>query len=138
MREVSGMRTALPLLTTAIATASLIALAGCNSQPKAPQVIDTNPDPMANELAHRAPVALPPAIKADKTFRCKDNSLVYVTFFQGDKQANVRLTQDGPATMLKADKAGDPMTAAGGWKVTGDETRVSVTAPGKPELSCKA
>ena len=81
------MKSPLPI---AAALVSLVALAGCNSQSEQPQVIDTNPDPMASTLANAAPVELPPAIKADKTMRCKDGSLVYVTFFQGDKQAVVR------------------------------------------------
>ena len=58
-------------------------------------MVDANPDPLANTLASAPKVELPPAIKADKTLRCKDNSLVYVTFFEGDKQAVVRTEQDG-------------------------------------------
>ena len=72
------------------ATAALLALAACNSKPAQPDVMDSNPDPMANQLANRAPVELPPAIKAEKTFRCKDNSLLYVTLF--DPTAAARRT----------------------------------------------
>lgn len=122
-----------PLLLTA---AALFALSAC-SKP-APQVVDTNPDPMANELAHAKPVELPPAIKADKTFRCKDNSLVYVTFFEGGKQASVRLIPDGPVTKLTAIKEGAPWTAEGGWKLTGTPTEILITRPGKGEIACKA
>ena len=53
------------------AAAALLALAACNNKPAQPEVVDTNPDPMATQLANRAPVELPPAIKAEKTFRCK-------------------------------------------------------------------
>ena len=90
------------------AVAALLALAACNSKPATPEVLDSNPDPMANTLANAAPVELPPAIKSEKTLRCKDNSLLYVTFFQGDKQAVVRTKKDGPATTLKSDVAGAP------------------------------
>ena len=55
------MKSPLPI---AAALVSLVALAGCNSQSEQPQVIDTNPDPMASTLANAAPVELPPAIKA--------------------------------------------------------------------------
>ena len=117
--------------------ASLFALAACNSEPSK-QVLDSNPDPMASQLANAAPVELPPAIKADKTMRCKDQSLAYVTFFDGDKQAVVRTEKGGTPTMLKAEKAGDPLTAEGGWKMTGDEKGVTLTRPGKDEISCKS
>ena len=119
------------------ALGALVALAACDSKPKA-EVLDTNPDPMANQLATSAPVELPPAIKADKTLRCKDQSLVYVTFFQGDKQAVVRTKPDGPATTLKAAEAGQPLTGEGGWKLEGTGATVQLTQPGKGTQSCKA
>lgn len=123
-----------PLILSA---AALLALAACNSEPKAPEVIDANPDPMASQLANAAPVELPPAIKADKSFRCKDNSLVYVTLFEGDKQAVVRTAKDGPATTLKAETAGEPRTAAGGWSLTGDADNITLAQPGKESQTCK-
>ena len=125
-----------PLLLSA--TAALLALAACNSKPAQPDVLDSNPDPMANQLANRAPVELPPAIKADKTMRCKDGSLVYVTFFTGDKQAVVRTEKGGTPTTLKADEAGKPLTAEGGWSMIGNTDEVQVKVPGKGDLSCHA
>ena len=124
----------LPLLPVATA---LLALAACNQSSK-PEVVDTNPDPMKTALANAAPVELPPAIKADKTLRCKDNSLVYVTFFEGDKMAIVRTKQGGTPTQLKADKAGAPYVADGGWKMTGSPSSVELTQPGKGAQSCKS
>lgn len=121
------------LLTTAVA---LLALSAC-SKPQ-PEVVTSNPDPMATTLANAAPVELPPAIKADKTMRCKDNSLAYVTFFQGDKQALVRTEKAGSPTRLTAANAGDPLTAEGGWKLTGTPTSITLTAPGKGTQTCKA
>lgn len=127
------MRT--PLL---LAISAAAALAACNQQ-KAPEVIDTNPDPMANAIAAAPKVELPPAIKADnKAMRCKDNSLVYVTFFEGDKLALVRTEQAGSPTRLTAPEAGQPLTAEGGWKLTGNPTNVDVTIPGKGSKSCHA
>ncbi|WP_375394949.1 hypothetical protein [uncultured Sphingomonas sp.] len=120
-----------------VAAASLLALAACNSQPKAPEVVDANPDPMANALKNAAPIEMPPAIKADKSLRCKDNSLVYVTFFQGDKLAMVRTTQGGTATKLTAPTTGAPLTAAG-WKLTGGPDSIELTQPGKAVQSCKS
>lgn len=120
------------------ATAALLALAACNSQPKTPDVLDSNPDPMATALANRAPVELPPAIKAEKTFRCKDNSLLYVTFFEGDKQAFVRTEKAGPSNRLTAANTGDPLTADGGWKLTGSPANITVSQPGKSSQTCKS
>ena len=113
------------------AVAALLVLAACNSKPASPEVLDSNPDPMATTLANAAPVELPPAIKSEKTLRCKDNTLVYVTFFQGDKQANVRTKEGGTPTKLVAEVAGAPKTAEGGWSMTGGETSVTLTQPGK-------
>ncbi len=120
------------------AVAALLVLAACNSKPASPEVLDSNPDPMATTLANAAPVELPPAIKSEKTLRCKDNTLVYVTFFQGNKQANVRTKEGGTPTKLVADVAGAPKTAEGGWSMTGDETSVTLTQPGKSAQVCHA
>lgn len=125
-----------PLPLTAIA--ALLALAACNSKPAAPEVVDSNPDPMANTLANAAPVELPPAIKSEQTLRCKDNSLVYVTFFQGDKQAVVRTKEGGPSTTLKAPEAGKPLVAEGGWSMTGGEKSITLTQPTKASQICHA
>ena len=118
------------------ATAALLALAACNSKPAAPEVVDSNPDPMANQLANAGPVELPPSIKSEQTMRCKDNSLVYVTFFQGDKQANIRLKEGDTATTLKAPAAGEPLVAEGGWSMTGNEKAIDLTRPGKGSQTC--
>jgi hypothetical protein len=115
--------------------AAPLALVACNSQPT-PEVVDTNPDPMANQLANAAPVALPPSIRADKTFRCADGSVVGVTFFKGDTQASVRVPATGTPTRLTATAAGEPYTGDGGWKLTGDDKAITVTEPGKKALSC--
>ena len=123
-----------PLLPIA-AAAALFAVSACNSS-SAPEVIDTNPDPMAANIANAAPIELPPAIKADKTMRCKSGDLVYVTFFQGDKQAVVRTEKAGTPTVLKAAEAGQPLTADGGWSMTGSTSEVSLTVPGKGKLTC--
>jgi hypothetical protein len=118
-----------------IVAAAFLALAACSSE-TTPEVIDSNPDPMAKELANAGAIELPPAIKADKTMRCSDNSLVYVTFFEGDKQAIVRTEKGGTATTLKAANGGEPLTAEGGWKLSGDPANISIEQPGKGALTC--
>ena len=69
--------------------------------------------------------------------RCKDNSLVYVTFFQGNKMAMVRTSKEGTPTKLTAAATGDPLTAAG-WKMTGGPDSIELTQPGKGSQSCKS
>jgi hypothetical protein len=123
-----------PLLPAAAAVA-LIALSAC--QNKKEEVSNVAPDPLASEIANRAPVELPPAIKADVSLRCDDNSLLYVTFFDGDKQVVVKTSKDGTPTKLTADKAGDPLTG-NGWTLSGDTKKVKVTEPGKSAQSCNA
>lgn len=127
------MKSSLPF-----AAAALLALAACNSNSGTPEVLDTNPDPMAQELANAGSIELPPAIKAEKTMRCKDNSLAYVTFFEGDKQAVVRVEQNGTPTTLTAPNSGDPLVAEGGWKLTGTPENITLEQPGKEALTCRS
>ena len=120
----------------AAAAVALLSLAACENKPE--EVSSTAPDPMASQLANAAPVELPPAIAETVTLRCGDNSLVYVEFFQGNKQVQLKTEKGGPATMLKAPEAGLPFEAAGGYKLTGTSKNVSVTLPGKPAKTCHA
>jgi uncharacterized protein with LGFP repeats len=120
----------------AAAAVALLSLAACENKPE--EVTSTAPDPMASQLANAAPVELPPAIAESVTLRCGDNSLVYVDFFQGDKQVQLKTEKGGPATMLKAPEAGQPFEAAGGYKLTGTPKNVSVTVPGKAAKTCHA
>lgn len=126
------------LLRVAPLAAVLVTISGCKAETV---VAGQQPDDMAAELNAAKPVELPPAMSANKSFRCKDNSVVYVDFFTGDKQATVHLAKrDAPGTVLKADEAGKPLTADGGWSLTGNDKSSSVTLaqPGKDAQSCKA
>lgn len=131
-------RVAMMKPTTLLAVATLLALAACNnsSQPTDGNGVDANA--AANATAHAAPVVLPPAIRAEATLRCKDNSLAHFVFFEGDTKLRVRSPQGADAVELTAPKAGDAYTADGGWSVKGDEKSVTLTQPGKSEQTCKA
>jgi hypothetical protein len=120
----------------AAAAVALLSLAACENNPE--DVTSTAPDPMASQLANAAHVELPPAIAESVTLRCGDNSLVYVDFFQGNKQVQLKTEKGGPATMLKAPEAGQPFEAAGGFKLTGTSKNVNVTVPGKAAKTCHA
>lgn len=121
-----------------LAGAALLALSACNNRPTA-EAVDPNSESVTNQAAAKAaPVELPPAIKAEQTFRCKDNSLVYVTFFEGDRQALVRTEPNGAPTTLRAANAGEPLTADGGYSMTGTTESITLTLPGKAEQTCRA
>lgn len=125
------MRKIDPIIAAPIA--AFIALAACSSEP---EVVDTNPDPMKDELAKAAPIEAPPMIQANRTYRCKDNSLVYIEFYT-DNTAQFRTEKGGPATTLTAPAAGQPYVAEG-HSVSGSGPQIELTAPGKGSLSCKA
>jgi hypothetical protein len=124
------------LLPAAVAIA-LLPLAACKPEP---EVVDTRaPDPMETALKNAPAVELPPAIRASVSMRCQPgNALVFAEFFQGDKLVKVRTEKNGPATDLKAPEAGQPYTAEGGYKLTGNDKSATVELPGKGSLSCKS
>ena len=88
-----------------IALGVAAALAGCNKEDHTivaggPQGDDAN---VSNE-----PVAMPPSVTASKSYRCKDNSLVYIDWLS-DGTTRVKKTRDEvgtsvtPGTELKGD-----------------------------------
>ena len=122
--------------TRFILTAALLALAGCNSEPET-ITADKN-DPQAEALAKAAPVELPPAIKASKTYRCKDNSLVYITFMTDGVTAMVRDKQEEPpVATLKAPAAGEAFVSEG-YSLSGDGDTVTYNSPDAGSQTCSA
>jgi len=112
------------------------ALAACNSQPE--NIVVGPQDDMKDQLAHAKPVELPPSISTTKTFRCKDNSVVYVDFYSDGKSVGLHQKKDTLAKILKAPAAGQPMVADGGYAITGSAATPSltVTVPGKAAQEC--
>jgi hypothetical protein len=116
--------------------AAALGLAGCKKEPE-PMNIGTG-DPQASELANAAPVELPPALKASKTLRCKDNSLVYIDFMADDLTAHLKTDKAGAITNLKAPEKGQAFVSEdGSTKVEGSGDEVTLTLPGKSAQSCK-
>ncbi len=73
-------------------------------------------------------------IKTSHSYRCKDNSLIFVDFMTDDLTATFKSAKDAPATTLKAPEAGKPYVSADGTKtITG--AGESITYNG---TSCKA
>ncbi|HEY0012482.1 MAG TPA: hypothetical protein VGB79_06465 [Allosphingosinicella sp.] len=92
-----------------------------------------------NQTAERAAPAvqnLPPSIQASRTYRCPDNSLVYVDFFT-DNTAAVRLEELGTPTRLVPENGAGPFKAEG-YSVAANEASTSITLPGKPAQTCRA
>jgi len=99
-------------------------------------------DPMANVLANAAPVQLPPSIQTSRTYRCKDNSIVYIEWLQQDGRpagANIRSERSGtPTQLVTAADGNPPFRAASGYSLTGTAASSSITLeqPGKGLQSC--
>jgi len=125
-----------PLLLTLAAAA---ALAGCgNSDPIV--VGGPNDDPANQAPAANGPVELPPSIAASKIYRCKDNSVVYIDWLSDQKSANFRADRGALPTHLTAPEPGQPMTAEGGYSLTGtaEAQTITLARPDKGSQSCKA
>jgi hypothetical protein len=124
------------LILAAAGIAATLSLAACNSEP---EVVDANPDPQAAELAKAPPVELPPAIQASRTYRCKDNSLVYIDFMSNNT-AVVRKGKgaEPPLATVIAETAGGEYKSADGYTVSGNSEQITYTSPQGGSQSCKA
>jgi hypothetical protein len=109
----------------ALPLTALFILAACDTQPTT--IVAGGPtDPDAGKIASAPPVKLPPAMLASKSYRCKDNSLIYVDWFNDNQTANLRTARGGTPTPLSAPKAGDPLSG-GAYTLTGSADAKSVT-----------
>jgi len=106
---------------TLLALVAAAALAGCN---KEDHTIVGGPPGDDTNAAANAGVTLPPAIAASKSYRCKDNSLVYIDWLS-DGSARVKKTQGEVGTSVPA----------GSEQLKGTATDASITYNGQ---SCKA
>lgn len=99
-----------------ITLAAAAALAGCNKEDHT--IVAGGPVEDNSAAASNSPVALPPSISASKTYRCKDNSLIYVDWLS-DNTARVKKTHEEvgttvtPGTALKGDANGSTISYNG-------------------------
>ncbi len=133
-RDGRMMNTRTHLLTAIAAAASL---AGCNQES---HTIGSGANAAEANATASPPVALPPTINRSKTYRCADNRVVHVDWLSDNKSANIRTEQLGTPTQVTAAEAGGPMTAAGGYQLSGtaDAASVRIAVPGHAAQSCKA
>jgi hypothetical protein len=90
----------------------------------------------SNQASARADRPLPPSILKSRTYRCRDNSVVYVDFFT-DNTAAVRTEQTGMPTKLQS-QSGNPPFTADGWSVSANAEQAEIALPGKAGQSCRA
>ena len=92
-----------------------------------------------NVTVNTAAIVLPPAIESSKSYRCKDNTVVYIDWLNDKMTADIRASKAGTASRVISAEAGKPMTAAG-YSLTGtkDSASVTVERPGKGSQSCKS
>lgn len=119
-----------------IAPLALFAVATLGACGQTTEVVNqTQGDPMEDQLKNAAPVAAPPMIKSSHSYRCKDNSLIFVDMMTDDVSANFRETKDGAPTALKAPEKGKPYVSADGKTTVTAGEGSQITYNGQ---SCKA
>ena len=106
-----------PLL---IMLAAAAALAGCDNSDHT--IVAGPPGETDTNAVASAPVTLPPSIQASKSYRCKDNQLIYVDWLS-DGTARVKQTKEEVGTVTA------------GTDLTGDAKAATITYKGQ---SCKA
>ncbi len=109
-----------PFLAVA-ASAAVLSISACNSEPQTVNKYDAQ----AEALANAAPVELPPAITASKTYRCSDNSLFYVDFYNNNTAMIRRGSREAAPTQLTTE-GGNPPFTGGGNSVSGTGDQVTV------------
>lgn len=120
-------------LLIAACGAAIATLAACSE----PEVVTVNKfDPQAEALKNRPAVELPPTIVNTRTYRCRDNSLVYIEFLSNNT-ANYRTQRGTTPTVLTAE-GGDPPYVAEGYSVSANADEITLTAPGKGTQSCRS
>ena len=132
-----------------IAPLSMLALAACNKS-EAP----AEGDAAKTAEAPAAPVALPPSITSSGTYRCADNTILYVDFLGANEAADIRVgDKTAAAVRVTAEKpAADAATAdpaaakpAGALKsedgktmLTGSGASINVKLADKGGQTCKS
>lgn len=136
-----------------IAPLSMLALAACNNSetPEAGESTET-------ATATAAPIEMPPAITATGTYRCADNTILYVDFLGKNEAADIRIGDKSatavrvtaPTQMAPAEPAADattpadaapegPMKSADGeTSLSGEGKQINVKLAGKGAQTCKS
>lgn len=103
--------------------AALIALAACGESE--PEIVGGMADPNHEEIEELAPAELPPMRTREASFRCADNSVVYVSFYTNDSQVGVAMERDAIQTIL-------PNVAMADAEAAEDGEEAAAEAPSGP------
>lgn len=128
-----------------LAPLSMLALAACNKS-EAPAQGEEAAEVVA------APVELPPSITASGTYRCADNTIIYVDFFGDNVAAAIRVEKETALPIRveapKAEAAAEgeeavaptgPMASADGeTTLSGSGKSINVKLAGKGAQTCKS
>ena len=135
-----------------IAPLSMLALAACNKS-ETPPAAENAAETAAVSAAE---VELPPAITATGTYRCADNTILYVDFLGQNEAADIRIGEksalavrvtapkaeapaaDGTAAPAEAEPAGPLTSADGESSLSGSGDQINVKLAGKGAQTCKS
>jgi hypothetical protein len=104
------MADAMKKIILTLAPLSMLALAACNKT----ETPAADADAEAAKVAEAAkPVELPPSITASGTYRCKDNTILYVDFLGKNEAADIRVGEKTAAAVrVTAPKVEAPVEGA--------------------------
>ncbi len=135
-----------------VAPLTMLALAACNKS-ETPPAAENAADTTAVTADE---VELPPAITATGTYRCADNTILYVDFLGQNEAADIRVGEksalairvtapkaDAPATgtataPAEAEPAGPLTSADGESSLSGSGKQINVKLAGKGAQTCKS
>ncbi len=122
-------------LLAAAPVAALFALGACQNEP---EKVGQAADPHAEALKNAPPVQLPPSIKVARTYRCRDNSLVHISFMSDNVTAIVRdKEEEPPRATLKAPAPDQPFVSEG-YSLSGSGPNVTYRSPDSGTLTCRS
>jgi hypothetical protein len=133
-----------------IAPLSMLALAACNKSETPAAEADA-----AKTAEVPPPMELPPAITASGTYRCGDNTILYVDFLGANEAADIRVGNkaaaairvtapkpeapaDGAAPAPDAKPAGPMKSADGKSSLSGSGKQINVNIADKGAQTCKS
>lgn len=115
----------------AAASAALLVLAGCNSQPEVINTVERDTNAPTTQLNA---TEMPPAMTASKIYRCAypSNALFYVDFYNNNTATIRAGNSSATPTLLTGTSPQGPFTAAGN-SVSGTGDQVTINGQ-----SCRA
>jgi hypothetical protein len=135
-----------------IAPLSMLALAACNKS----ETPAAEGEATATAEAPATPVELPPAITAQATYRCADNSIVHIDFLGKNEAADIRVGDktaaairvsaekpaapaEGEAAPVEAEAPAGPLKSAdGATLLSGSGKQINLKLADKGAQTCKS